>query len=91
MDINFEYYKVFYCVVRYGSITKAASALGGSQPNVTRMIKLLEAQLGCRLFVREPRGIRLTETGERLFVHVQAAWEHLMAAQEEIRLCRGSC
>lgn len=85
MDINFEYYKVFYCVARYGSITKAASALGGSQPNVTRMIKLLEAQLGCRLFVREPRGIRLTETGERLFVHVQAAWEHLMAAQEEIR------
>ena len=39
MDINFEYYKVFYCVARYGSITKAASALGGSQPNVTRMIK----------------------------------------------------
>ncbi len=85
MDINFEYYKVFYCVARYGSITKAASVLGGSQPNVTRMIKLLEAQLGCRLFVREPRGIRLTETGERLFVHAKAAWDHLMTAQEEIR------
>ena len=28
MDINFEYYKIFYYVAKYGNITKAATALG---------------------------------------------------------------
>ena len=89
MDINFEYYKIFYYVARYGNITKAAGALGSSQPNVTRVMKLLEAQLNCRLFVREARGISLTEEGERLYSHVEVACRHLLDAQEEIYL-RGS-
>lgn len=84
MDINFEYYKVFYYVARYGNLTRAAAALGSSQPNVTRVMKLLETQLNCRLVTREPRGIRLTGEGERLYVHVKAAYEHLIHAQEEI-------
>lgn len=84
MDINFEYYKVFYYVARYGNITRAAAALGSNQPNVTRVMKLLEGQLNCRLLVREPRGISLTGEGERLFAHVEAAYEHLMRGQEEI-------
>ena len=55
MDINFEYYKIFYFVGKYGNITKAAAALGSNQPNVTRVMKLLETQLNCRLFVK-PEG-----------------------------------
>lgn len=84
MDINFEYYKIFYYVARYGNITKAAAALGSNQPNVTRIIKLLEAQLGCRLLAREARGISLTEEGKRLYTHVEIACIHLFEAQEEI-------
>ena len=84
MDINFEYYKIFYYVAKYENITRAAAALGSNQPNVTRVMKLLESQLGCRLFIREARGIRLTEEGERLYSHVEIAYRHLMNAQEEI-------
>lgn len=84
MDINFEYYKIFYYVAKYENITRAATALGSNQPNVTRVMKLLESQLGCRLFIREARGIRLTEEGERLYSHVEVAYRHLMNAQEEI-------
>ncbi len=84
MDISFEYYKIFYYVAKYGNITKAAAALGSSQPNVTRMMKLLEAQLNCRLFIREARGISLTEDGRLLYSHVEIAYRHLMNAQEEI-------
>lgn len=84
MDINFEYYKIFYYAAKYGNITKAAVALGSNQPNVTRIIKLLESQLKCRLFVREARGVSLTEEGERLYAHVEAAYRHLIHAQEEI-------
>ena len=66
MDINFEYYKIFYYVAKYKNMTKAAAALGSNQPNVTRVMKLLESQLDCQLFIREPRGISWTEQGERL-------------------------
>ncbi len=84
MDINFEYYKVFYFAAKYGNITKAAAALGSNQPNVTRIIRLLESQLNCRLFIREARGISLTEEGRSLYSHVEIAYSHLMNAQEEL-------
>lgn len=87
MDINFEYFKIFYYVAKYGSITKAAAALGSNQPNVTRIMKLLESQLNCRLFIREARGISLTEAGETLYSHVEIAYRHLLNAQEEIGRC----
>lgn len=84
MDINFEHYKIFYYVAKYGSITKAAAALRSNQPNVTRIMKLLESQLNCRLIVREARGISLTEDGRRLYAHVEVAYRHLAGAQEEL-------
>lgn len=45
MDISFEYYKIFYYVAKYENITKAAMVLKSSQPNVTRIIHILEDQL----------------------------------------------
>ena len=84
MDINFEYYKIFYYVAKYQNITKAAAALGSNQPNVTRIMKLLESQLGCCLFIRGARGISLTGKGELLYSHVEIAYNHLLNAQQEI-------
>lgn len=84
MDINFEYYKIFYFVAKYQNITKAAVALGSNQPNVTRIMKLLESQLNCKLFIRGARGISLTEEGERLYSHVAVAYRNILDAQEEI-------
>ena len=86
MNISFEYYKIFYYVARYENITKAAMVLKSSQPNVTRIIHLLEDQLDCRLFLREPRGLKLTEEGKRLYAHVAIACQHLLDAESE--LCR---
>ncbi len=86
MNISFEYYKIFYYVAKYENITKAAMVLKSSQPNVTRIIHLLEEQLDCRLFLREPRGLKLTEEGKRLYAHVAIACQHLLDAESE--LCR---
>ncbi len=86
MNINFEYYRIFYYVAKYENITKAAMVLKSSQPNVTRIIHLLEDQLDCRLFLREPRGLKLTEEGKRLYAHVVIACQHLLDAEAE--LCR---
>lgn len=84
MDINFEYYKAFYYVGKYKNITKAAAAMGSNQPNVTRIMKLLESALKCNLLIRGARGISLTKEGERLYAHVEIAFEHLQTAQDEI-------
>ncbi len=84
MSINYEYYKIFYYAAKYKNITKAAAALGSNQPNVTRIMKLLEAELSCKLFVREARGIALTEEGKRLYEHVKGAVIQLEHAQEEL-------
>ena len=86
MNISFEYYRIFYYVAKYENITKAAMVLKSSQPNVTRIIHLLEDQLDCRLFLREPRGLKLTEEGKRLYAHVAIACQHLLDAEAE--LCR---
>ncbi len=94
MEINFEYYKTFYYVAKYRNITKAAGVLKSKQPNVTRIIRLLESQLNCRLFIREPRGLSLTEEGERLYSHVEIACQHLLCAEAEMNCrekeCRGT-
>ena len=42
MDINFEYYKIFYLVAKSKSFTKAADKPFVSQPAVTQNIKKLE-------------------------------------------------
>ncbi|NSJ71843.1 LysR family transcriptional regulator, partial [Blautia faecis] len=42
MDVNFEYYKIFYYVTKYHNFTKAAQALNNSQPNITRAMNCLE-------------------------------------------------
>ena len=84
MNINYEYYRIFYYAAKYKNFTQAAQILHNSQPNISRTIKLLEHDLGCRLFVRSNRGIALTPEGERLYLHVKAAVERIHFAENEM-------
>ena len=67
MDVNLELYKIFYFVVKAGSISRASQELYISQPAVSQAIKKLETRLGGQLFARTPKGIVLTPEGEVLF------------------------
>lgn len=84
LDFNLEYYRAFYYVSQFASITKAAEALFLSQPAVTRSIRMLEERLGCRLFNRSSKGMKLTREGEVLFQHVNAAFTQLMNGEREL-------
>ena len=84
MNVNFEYYKIFYYVAKYRNFTKAAQALENSQPNITRAMNCLEQQIHTTLFVRTNRGVQLTPEGEKLYTHVSAAMVQLMTAEEEL-------
>lgn len=84
MNISYDYYRVFYYVAKYKSFTGAAGALLNNQPNITRMIKKLEKELGCTLFVRQRRGVSLTPEGEKLYAHISIAFEHILSGELEI-------
>lgn len=84
MDINYEYYKIFYYVARYKNLTRAAKFLHNNQPNVSRTIKLLEHELGCELIIRSNRGISLTPEGTQLYSHIKFAVEQIQTAENEL-------
>lgn len=89
MNINYEYYKIFYYVAKYKNLTKAAGILHNNQPNISRTVKLLEHELGCNLIIRQSRGVALTPEGERLYSHIKIAVEQIQTAESEVMLSTG--
>jgi len=73
MEINFEYYKVFYYVAKYKTFSKAADILCVSQPAISQTIKRLEEQLGANVFYRNREGISLTEEGKKLYSLIESS------------------
>ena len=84
MVANLEYYKVFYQVVKCGSVTKAAEVLSLSQPAVSQSIKQLEKMLGVILLNRTPRGIVPTAEGRLLFSYVEKGYEQFEIGERQL-------
>lgn len=84
INVSYDYYRIFYYVARYKSFTKAAQILMNNQPNITRMIKKLEKELGCTLFIRQNRGVSLTPEGEKLYGYISVAFEQILSGEEAI-------
>lgn len=69
MDIHHLTY--FMEVARHRNFTKAAQALHISQPSISKMIKVLEEELGVPLFARTTRQIELTDAGKAVLNEAQ--------------------
>ena len=82
--MKLDRYYVFYIVGKHRSFTAAAKALYTSQPAITRTIKNLEDDLGCRLFSRGKRGVELTAEGATLYRYVERAMNQITQGEEEI-------
>lgn len=85
MNINLEYYKIFYYVTKYGSFTGAAEELCISQPAVSQGIKLLETSLGSNLFVRTQKGVKLTPEGEVLYSYIERGYESILLGESKFK------
>lgn len=58
--------RCFLKLVEEGSVTKAASVMHMSQPNLSRHLLRLEDELGTTLYVRDAKHAKLTDAGRKL-------------------------
>lgn len=76
MDVSLA--RTFLEIVKSGSFIAAAEKLHVTQTTVTARIHNLEAQLGCKLFIRNRSGATVTKNGEQFINHAVnmiQAWE----------------
>lgn len=77
--------RAFLETAETGTLSRAARALGVSQPSLSLQIQRLERHLGTPLFRRHGRGVTLTEAGEALVPRARRILEEVRAAEETIR------
>jgi len=75
MDLKLDDLQAFLKTHSLGSFTKAAKELGITQPALSLKIGRIEESLQTAVFIREPRSLALTESGEKLLVYAKQAIE----------------
>lgn len=84
MISKLDLYRVFGCVGKCKSFSKAAKELYMTQPAVSQSIMQLEKELSIRLFTRTPKGVILTNEGEILFEYVTSAISLIEAGEKKM-------
>ncbi|NVD05912.1 LysR family transcriptional regulator [Vibrio sp. JPW-9-11-11] len=77
--------RYFEVAARLNSYSRAADELCISQAAVSQKIRQLEEGLGCKLFMRDGREMRLTEQGKTLFIHVSQGFESIVSGLNQIQ------
>jgi DNA-binding transcriptional LysR family regulator len=76
--------RYFVTVAEERHVGRAAQRLHMSQPPLSRSVRELEDELGCELFVRGPRGVRLTAAGEVLLEEARALLDRAERAKHRV-------
>lgn len=69
--MEFRQLEFFVIACQHGSLSKAAECLYTSQPNVSKVIRTLETELGRPLLERTGRGVHPTPYGERVLEYAR--------------------
>jgi DNA-binding transcriptional LysR family regulator len=88
MDINL--FKTFLEIARSGSFIGASERLNVTQTTVTARIKNLEEYLGCKLFIRNKSGAKLTDNGRRFISHASQMVQTWESAKRDLPLPDGT-
>jgi LysR family nitrogen assimilation transcriptional regulator len=86
--MNLKQLEYFVQVAELGSFSKAAGVLGIAQPALSRQVRSLETELSQQLFLRNGRGVALTDAGKRLFDHSVAVLQLVEHAREDLGASR---
>ena len=77
--------RAFEAAARLGSVSEAARELHVTHGAISRQLKQLEEALGLALFVKEGRGVKLTDAGVRLRDAASEAFERLRSTCIELQ------
>ena len=77
-----NWFRVFEAAARHQKFTAAADELGMTQSAVSQQIRALEERLATQLFLRQPRGLLLTDAGRKLLPKVSSSIENLKNATD---------
>jgi LysR family nitrogen assimilation transcriptional regulator len=86
--MNLKHLESFVRVAELGSFSKAAQLLDIAQPALSRQVRGLEIELRETLFLRNGRGVVLTDAGKRLFDHSVAILQLVAHAREDLGASR---
>jgi LysR family glycine cleavage system transcriptional activator len=88
-NLPFNALRAFEAAARHASVSAAARELSVTHSAISHQLKLLESQLGTRLFERSNRGLKITASGELLlpvisesFDSINATLTHLQQGQD---------
>lgn len=82
--------RVFAAAARRANFTRTAEDLGITQGAVSHQIRVLEDQLGLRLFHRQPRKTLLTHDGRHLAEALERAFGEIGAAIQRVKRAQDS-
>lgn len=81
--------RYFREIAQHSHITRAARALGVTQPALSAMVRKLEDELGTPLLHRTGKGVALTEAGQLFLTHVENALREADQATRSVRQLMG--
>jgi DNA-binding transcriptional LysR family regulator len=89
MQVDLRLLKQAMALVENGSFSRAADALGVSQPTLSRSIKELEERVGLALFNRDRSGIAPTDFGQVFMEHARDLLARATDLEREVALAKG--
>lgn len=83
--MDLQQIRYFVQIAELRSFSRAAHALGVTQPALSRQVRLLEDELGVQLLHRHGRGVEPTEAGHRMLTHGQALLAHADEVKRDVQ------
>ncbi len=75
----------FIAIAEEKSISKAAERLFMAQSSLSQFLGILENNVGCQLFIRTSRGVRLTQEGELMLRYAYKTLAEYRSVQNEMK------
>lgn len=84
-ESNLNRYRLFCAVAECESISRAAEMNYISQPAISKAITKMEESLGTQLFIRNHRGVTLTDEGKIMYDQLKSAFDIIKTGEDTIR------
>ncbi|HEX7919629.1 MAG TPA: LysR substrate-binding domain-containing protein [Bradyrhizobium sp.] len=85
VNLDMDVLRTLITAYRLGNFSRAAAKIGRSQSAVSQQIRKLEEQIGQPLFVKQGRGLALTEAGELILTYAHRILDLNDEAVEALR------